>query len=654
MKVILAQHLGFCYGVKRAIKLARDSASPTVRTCTLGPIIHNPQMVEKLESEGVGMVQNLTEMTAGTIIIRSHGVGPQVYQEAEHSGLQVVDATCPHVKKAQLSAHALAEEGYAVVIVGEKQHPEVKSIFEWSGHMATVIESTEEASAIQPCGKLGIVVQTTFSGEKFKEIVAALIDKSSDIKIARTICTATDQRQAAAMDLAGSVDLMLVIGGKNSANTTRLAQLCSEKCLTHHIETAEELQDCWFNEVEKVGITAGASTPDWIIKEVYKKVQDMESLLQEESMREIKEHEIIKGTIVLVTRDEAFIDIGYKAEVAIPRAELAYPAPESATDVVSTGDEIQVYVVSMGGEKGVVLSKVKADKFAAWNDITAIVDRKETVQAEVTQVVKGGLVAMVLGVRGFIPASQLELHFIKDLSVYIGQTLEVLPIELDIKKQRLVLSRRTLLEAARDKKQAELFESLSVNQILRGTVKRLVDYGAFIDIGGMDGLAHISDLSWERVKHPSDVLTVGDEVEVLVKNFDPTTKRISLSLKDTLRDPWLEKADHYKEGTCVKGTIVKLADFGAFMELEPKFDGLIHLGELSEKRISKAEEVVHVGDEVTVKILQIDKKAKRVALSLLKAEEDAEKAEYNQYMAGQEEKTATLGDALGDVFQKLQ
>ena len=654
MKVILAQHLGFCYGVKRAIKLARDSASPLIRTCTLGPIIHNPQMVEKLESEGIGMVQNITEMTAGTIIIRSHGVGPQVYREAEHSGLQIVDATCPHVKKAQLAAHALAEEGYAVVIVGEKQHPEVKSIFEWSGHMAKVIESTAEAAAVQPCGKLGIVVQTTFSGEKFKAIVAALMDKSSDIKIARTICTATDQRQAAAIELAGSVDLMLVIGGKNSGNTTRLAQLCSEKCPTYHIETAEELQDDWFNESEKVGITAGASTPDWIIKEVYKKVQDMESLLQEENMREIKEHEIIKGTVVLVTRDEAFIDIGYKAEVAIPRAELAYPVPESATDVISTGDEIQVYVVSMGGEKGVVLSKVKADKFAAWKDITAIVDRKETVQAEVTQVVKGGLVAMVMGVRGFIPASQLELHFIKDLSVYVGQTLEVLPIELDIKKQRLVLSRRILLEAVRDKKQAELFESLSANQILRGTVKRLVDYGAFIDIGGMDGLAHISDLSWERVKHPSDVLTVGDEVEVLVKSFDPTTKRISLSVKDTLRDPWLEKADHYKEGTCVKGKIVKLADFGAFMELEPKFDGLIHIGELSEKRITKVEEVVHVGDEVTVKILQIDKKAKRVALSLLKAEADAEKAEYHEYMAGQEEKTATLGDALGDVFQKLQ
>lgn len=654
MEVILAQHLGFCYGVKRAIKLARDSASPAIRTCTLGPIIHNPQMVQKLADEGVGMVQNLEEMTEGTIIIRSHGVGPQVYQQAQKSRLDIVDATCPHVKKAQVSAHDLAQEGYCVVIVGEKEHPEVKSIFEWSGHKAEVIETVEEAAEINVCAKLGIVVQTTFSSEKFKSIVAVLIDKSNDIKIARTICTATDQRQIAAMELAGKVDLMLVIGGKNSANTTRLAQLCSEKCPTRHLETVEELQDEWFYEVEKVGITAGASTPDWIIKEVYKKVQDMESLLQEESMKEIKEHEIIKGNVVLVTRDEAFVDIGYKAEIAIPRAELAYPVPESAMDVVKAGDEIQVYVVSMGGENGMVLSKLKADKMSAWNDISLLVERKETVQAEITQVVKGGLVAAVMGVRGFIPASQMELHFVKDLSVYVGQTVELLPIELDIKKQRLVLSRRSLLEETRNKKQAELLESLSVNQVLRGTVKRLADYGAFIDIGGMDGLAHISDLSWERVKHPSEVLNVGDEVEVLVKSFDPAAKRIALSVKDTLRDPWQEKAERYQEGTCVKGKIVKLADFGAFMEIEPKFDGLIHLSELSDRRIAKAEEVVHIGDEVTVKILQIDKKTKRVALSIIKAQQDKEKAEYNQYMAGQEEKTATLGDELGDVLGKLQ
>ena len=273
MEVILAESLGFCYGVKRAIKLARENAASDGTACTLGPIIHNPQMVARLAAEGVGNVSSLEEMTSGTIIIRSHGVGPQVYDEAEKMGLSLVDATCPHVKKAQMAANELAQDGYEVVIVGEKRHPEVRSIYEWSGHKAMVVETEAEASALQPCGRLGIVAQTTFSGEKFKSIVMRLLDKSNDVRIVRTICTATDQRQAAAVALAGQVQLMLVIGGKNSANTTRLAQLCAEKCKTYHIETAAELQDEWFDKIEKIGITAGASTPDWIIKEVYKKCQ---------------------------------------------------------------------------------------------------------------------------------------------------------------------------------------------------------------------------------------------------------------------------------------------------------------------------------------------------------------------------------------------
>ena len=271
MEVVLAEYLGFCYGVKRAIRLARSSAPPG-GACTLGPIIHNPQMVARLAAEGVGTVNSLADMPdEGTIIIRSHGVGPAIYEEAKTKKLCLVDATCPHVKKAQMAAHELAEHGYKVVIIGEKKHPEVKSIFEWSGEKAMVVETEAEAAALPSYGKLGVVAQTTFSAEKFKQIVARLLDKSNDIHIIRTICTATDQRQAAAMSLAAEVDLMLVIGGKNSANTTRLAQLCAQQCRTYHIETADEIQDKWFTKTEKIGITAGASTPDWIIKEVYKK-----------------------------------------------------------------------------------------------------------------------------------------------------------------------------------------------------------------------------------------------------------------------------------------------------------------------------------------------------------------------------------------------
>ena len=273
MEVILADNLGFCYGVKRAIQLAEDSAAPGQVTNTLGPIIHNPQMVAKLAENGVGTVDSLDEVKGGTIIIRSHGVGPDVYDRVEAMGLNMVDATCPHVRKAQSSAKMLADEGYQVVIIGEKRHPEVKSIIEWAGDGAVAIETEEEADALPKYGKLGVVAQTTFSAPKFKLIVERLLDKSSDVKILRTICTATDQRQSAAMKLATEVDLMIVIGGKNSANTTRLAQLCRDKCKTYHIETADELRDDWFDKIKKIGITAGASTPDWIIKEVYKKCQ---------------------------------------------------------------------------------------------------------------------------------------------------------------------------------------------------------------------------------------------------------------------------------------------------------------------------------------------------------------------------------------------
>ena len=274
MEVILAEHLGFCYGVKRAIEIARQNASTDGTSSTLGPIIHNPQMVERLRNEGVGTVGSLDEMEDGLVIIRSHGVGPKVYEEAESRGLELVDATCPHVKKAQLSAKLLSEEGYTVVIVGEKNHPEVKSIFEWTAHGAHIIETEAEAEALPRIGKLGIVSQATFSGDKFRSIVSCLLEKSREIKILRTICTATDLRQEAALELAENVDIMIVVGGKNSANTSRLAQLCATKCKTYHIETAAELQEDWMKDVNKIGITAGASTPDWIIKEVYKQCQN--------------------------------------------------------------------------------------------------------------------------------------------------------------------------------------------------------------------------------------------------------------------------------------------------------------------------------------------------------------------------------------------
>lgn len=361
------------------------------------------------------------------------------------------------------------------------------------------------------------------------------------------------------------------------------------------------------------------------MSEDVKSMEDMGSLLDAAGdMENIREHEIVEGTVVQVNRNEAFVDIGYKQEIPIPKRELAYPEPESAEDVVKVGDKIEVYIQSLGGENGGALSKVKADRMSGWKDIEAVKDEGGTLQAKITQVVKGGLVAMVGDIRGFIPASQMELHFVKDLSVYVDQVVEVVPIEIDKSKQRLVLSRRPILERERDGKQQEIFEKLEPGQTVKGTVKRLVDYGAFIDVGGVDGLAHISDLSWERVNSPSDVLQVGDEVDVYIKNVDPDAHRISLSVKNTQRDPWLDRAEKYKEGDIIQGKIVKLTRFGAFMEIEPGFDGLIPMGELADRRIESADEAVQLDETVTVKIMRIDTKRKRISLSINRARRDAD------------------------------
>ena len=355
------------------------------------------------------------------------------------------------------------------------------------------------------------------------------------------------------------------------------------------------------------------------------KNDEFENLLkaEEEALQNTEVGDVVQASVVSVDNSSALVHIpGFKSDIPIDKKELAVPEPDTAGDVVSVGDEIDVYVVSLGGENGATVSKVRADRLVAWKDFDGIVEREEVLEAVVTQVVKGGLVATVRGLRAFIPASQVELHFVKDLSVYVGETVRALPIECDVKKQRLVLSRRKLLEEEREKKQEALFATLEDGMILKGTVKRIVDYGAFIDIGGVDGLAHISDLSWERVKHPSDVLKVGQELDVLVKKFDKETKRISLSVKDTMPDPWFDRIEKYHEGEIIEGTIIKLTDFGAFMEIEPGFDGLIPMGELSNKRIARADEAVRAGDAVSVKILHIDKRRKRISLSMTKVNKE--------------------------------
>lgn len=648
MQIKRASHLGFCYGVRRAIDMA-EACSHRGPAHTLGPIIHNPQMVALLAEKGIAPADNLEEIPSGTVIIRSHGVGPAVYQTAADRQLTVVDATCPHVKKAQHAAQELFANGFSVVVVGEKNHPEVKSIALWTEGTATVVETAGEASRLPHVARLGIVVQTTFAGDEFERILAVLKTRADVTEVRRTICTATDLRQQAALQLSGEVDLMVVIGGRNSANTTRLAEICRRYCSNvKHIETASELQGAWFEGVASVGITAGASTPDWIIEEVVHRMEQFEQMLNE--VTELERGAVVKGTVISVRRDEVFVDIGYKGEGIISLKELAYPVPTDAGDVVTPGQVIDVFVLDADSADGIVhLSKVRADRMSAWDAIEQAADQKLPVNVKVTEVVKGGLAVAIDGIRGFIPASQVALRFVEDLSSYIGQTLTVLPIETEVKKQRVVLSRRAVLEEEKRKCEEEVFARIKAGDTVSGTVRRLADFGAFVDIGGVEGLIHISDLAWHRVTTPSDIVNIGDTVEVYVLKVDEAAKKISLSLKQIQPDPWFAATSAFAEGQTLPGVVTKLVKFGAFVKLADGVEGLVHISELSDKRVASPDAVVKPGQEVKVAVLGVDRTNKRISLSISKAQQEAEQAEYQDYLRRQEEHESTIGDKFGKL-----
>lgn len=648
MKIYLADHRGFCYGVKRAVDMAVDALEASCPVYTLGPIIHNPQMINRLTELGVNTADKLEEIPSGKVIIRSHGVGPDIYAQAETKQLQIVDATCPHVKKAQQAAHDLLTAGYQVVIIGEPHHPEVQSIFAWTNNQAIIIETPEQAENLSGYDRVGVVAQTTFAANVFQDIVTILATKCPELKIERTICTATDLRQQAAIALAQKVDIMIVVGGKSSANTARLASVCRDAGkIAYHIESAVELQTSWFTGVQAAGITAGASTPDWVIKEVY---DTMEAMNMTDVIK-VENGSIIKGTVVGVRQDEVFVDIGYKAEGVIPLTELSYPTPASAAEIISEGQVIEVLVLDADSTDGQVkLSKLQADRITAWDKLEQALANQLPLEVKITEVVKGGLTASIFGLRGFIPASQVDLRFVEDLTPYVGQTVTVIPIEVDQEKQRAVLSRRQLLAQEKAAQEKELFTKLSVGQTITGKISRLANFGAFVDVGGVDGLIHISDLSWQRVKTPQEIVNVGDEVTVVVLKVDPEAKKLSLSLKDTIRDPWYTAAQMLTIGSILTGKVSKLAKFGAFVELKPGIEGLVHISELSDRRVTSADEVVSVGQEVTVKILAVDQTNKRIGLSISQAEQDKERAEFSEYLTTQ---TPSSGVTLGDKFAHL-
>ncbi len=659
MQLRLAKSAGFCYGVKRAVELAQSLAGGE-RVYTLGALIHNPQMVAMLDAQGVHPVESIEGIPPrSSVITRSHGVVPEELRALEQMGCRVYDATCPHVKRIHDMADAARRAGRPVIVVGAREHPEVCGTLGWAGPGARALDTLEEARSIEQMDEALIVAQTTFPEARFDEICAALKARIRRPAIEKTICPATRIRQAEAARIASQADAMIVVGGRNSSNTRKLYELCLGICpRTYLVETARELPDLPVRARYIIGLTAGASTPDCTFKEVVTRMNDIEKQEQviestapaqepqaatestseadfmadvEKTLVQIRPGQTITGTVVQITDDEVCVNVGYKADGLVKKSDL------SSTDV-KIGDEIEVEVVKVNdGEGNVLLSQRNIVNRKHWDEIVAKYEAGEFVDGVGKEAVKGGLIATVTGIRTFIPASQLSLRYVEKIEEFVGKEMKLKIIEVDKAKKRIVASRKAVLLAEEAERKKAIWATLEVGSIVKGIVRRLTDFGAFVDIGGVDGLVHVTDLSWGRVRHPSDVVSVGQEIDVKILNLDPEKERISLSYKQTQPRPWDVAAEKYPVGSIVEGKVVRIAAFGAFVELEPGLDGLVHISQCALTRINKVEDAVHEGDIIRVKVLDVNTEARRISLSIREALAD-------EAFDGISEGEATLGD----------
>ena len=683
MEIKIAEYCGFCYGVKRAVEMAEKAAADRVNGATLGPLIHNPQFIAELEAKGIACKDDLDQFTAGeTVIFRSHGVGPEVYEKAEAKQLNIIDATCPNVRMAQKKAFQAAQDGYLPIIVGEKNHPEVKSIKKWAGENAIVVEYLKDISEVPQKDKYAVIIQTTFELQKFEEILAALQkEREGEYRVERTICLATSQRQNAAMKLAGEVDAFIVIGGRNSANTRHLYELVANKCpKAYHIETAAELEQEMFRDCIKIGITAGASTPDRLIKEAIVAMENMdfESLLAQSEEVNVYPGKIVEATVIQLDKDGVYVDFGYMREgiVTYPEWSLTETAEELMA-TIKVGDKVEVKVIPGTSKDDFVrMSKIKAERDAAWKNVAELAEgEKRAATVKVIRIIKNkaknivGLAVAVEGVEGFMPASHVELKRVEDFTGYVGQELEAEIIEVDLEKKRIVVSRRDLLKAEKEAKakawkeakeariaaakearaaaEEAAYASVEEGTTVPGKVVKIAEFGLFVEVGaGLVGLVHNTELSWNRNAKAEDVAAVGDEVEVFIKKIDRENKRVALSIKATQEDPWKVEAGKLNIGDIVEVQVLRFLPFGAIVKISDKVEGLVHISEIAEERIAKADDVLEAGQIVKAQVVKMDLEGKKVGLSIVKAAQAAEQAEYSSYLNGSAGLTQDLSEQL--------
>lgn len=630
MEIILAKSAGFCFGVQRAVDTAYKEAGKQ-HVYTYGSIIHNEEVIEDLRKKGVLVIEDLAELDQQedeTVIIRSHGVSKDVMEQLEARHVNVVDATCPFVKKIHTIVQDESQKGNRIIIVGNKDHPEVEGIIGWCETKSYTVQSVSEAENLvknienEPDFEhinFSLVSQTTFNKNKFKDIVDIIRKKLYNVVVHETICNATAVRQTEARDIAKTVDAMIIIGGRNSSNTQKLYDISKQECEnTYYIQTLVDLDLTTFESVSRVGITAGASTPNYIIKEVHSSMAELsfEQMLEnDESKASIRQGEIIDGTIIGVKPDEIVVDIKYKSDGIITRNEYTNTPNVDLTELVKVGDPITVKVIKTNdGEGQVALSykRVAAEKVN--EKLEEAFNNGDILTGKVVQVVNGGLNVLYEETRIFIPASLVSDLYEKNLDKYLDQDIEFQLTEFNPKKRRIIGNRKKLIVERKAAAAKELFEKIEVGMTVEGTVKNVTDFGAFIDLGGADGLLHISEMSWGRVESPKKMFKVGDTVKAFIKDINGD--KIALSLKFDETNPWLNAEEKYAVGTVVTGKVARMTDFGAFVELEPGVDALLHVSQISYDHVAKPEDVYKIGDEIEAKVVDFKPEEKKISLSV--------------------------------------
>jgi len=714
MKIYLAKNSGFCFGVRRAVEMAEQCAAECGTVYTYGNIIHNDAVVQELAEKGVHSVESLDSLNAGdTLIIRAHGAPPSVYEQSARAGIRLIDATCPYVKRIHKIAEQATQEGNTVLIAGKANHPEVVGIIGWASENAYVLESEADVAGLPELNKAVLVAQTTLPEETFTDIQHAIESRFANaltLCVRNTICDTTRDRQAEAEEISRRSTRMLVLGSKSSANTQKLVEICKKHCKnTENIDSTDKLLLDKLPSDDIIGIVAGASTPDRMIREVLQVMSEQEKTTIEtieaeapaeevvvpqvteevvaaveapkatakakpepkpehedssdfasafeKTMTRIHNGQVLEGTVISVVDGEVFVNVGYKSDGVIPIGELSSDSDVKAEDLFKEGDTIEVEVTKVNdGDGNVLLSRKNVESKKLWDELLSQENIEEKIfDAVGKEVVKGGLIADISGIRAFVPASQVSTKYIENLNEFVGKPMKLKVLEVDRQRKRIVASQKQVLIAEQAAEKHAKWEQIVVGSKVNGVVRRIADFGAFVDIGGIDGLVHVTDAAWGRVKHPSDVFAIGQEIEVIILNVDVEKERVSLGYKQLQPKPWMLAGEKYAVGSIVEGKVVRIVPFGAFVALESTIDGLIHISQVSVHRIAKVEDELKVGDVVRCKVLEVSPEAKRISLSRKEAllEEDpalaeqlaAEKAERDRQYAERQEQRQQQRDS---------